>query len=79
MVDFIGTDLSKPFQIFGESDELYRIKGGSSALINALVAALKDKADLQLGHALTELDTKEGRSYWPRRSRRCDNRKPSIR
>jgi len=61
MVDFIGTDLSKPFQIFGESDELYRIKGGSSALINALVAALKDKADLQLGHALTELDTKDGK------------------
>jgi monoamine oxidase len=61
MVDFIGTDLSKPFQIFGESDELYRIKGGSSALINALVTALKDKADLKLGHALTELDTKDGK------------------
>lgn len=59
MVDFIGTDLDKPFAIFGESDELYRIKGGSSALINALVAALKEKADLQLGHALTELDTKD--------------------
>ena len=32
MVDFIGTDLSKPFQMFGESDEVFRIKGGSSAL-----------------------------------------------
>jgi monoamine oxidase len=30
MVDFITADLSVPFQIFGESDEIYRIKGGSS-------------------------------------------------
>jgi monoamine oxidase len=61
MVDFIITDMSKPFQIFGESDEVFRIKGGSSALINALVASLKDKADLQLGHTLSELDTKDGK------------------
>ena len=49
MVDFIGTDLSKPFQMFGESDEVYRIKGGSSALIKALVAALENKIDMKLG------------------------------
>ena len=49
MVDFIGTDLSKPFQMFGESDEVYRIKGGSSALIKALVAALENKVDMKLG------------------------------
>ena len=55
LVDFIGTDLNEPFAIFGESDEAFRIEGGSSALINALVAALKDKADMQLGHALTAL------------------------
>jgi monoamine oxidase len=36
MVDFISSDLSVPFQMFGESDEIYRIKGGSSALIKAL-------------------------------------------
>ena len=59
MVDFIGTDLNKPFEIFGESDEAWRVKGGSSALINALVAALKDKAEMQLGHALTEIGTKD--------------------
>ncbi len=59
MVDFIGTDLDKPFEIFGESDEAWRIKGGSSALINALVASLKDKAEMQLGHALTEIATKD--------------------
>ena len=37
LVDFIGTDMSKPFSMFGDSDEVYRIKGGSSALIKALV------------------------------------------
>ena len=43
MVDFIGTDLSKPFQMFGESDEVYRIKGGSSALIKALVGRAREQ------------------------------------
>ena len=62
MVDFIGTDLSQPFQIFGESDQAFRIKGGSSALINALLAALKDKADMRLGYALTALDVQEGKT-----------------
>jgi monoamine oxidase len=56
MVDFIGTDMNEPFQIFGESDELFRIKGGSSSVINALVDALKDKVEMQAGHALTEID-----------------------
>ena len=56
LVTFIGTDLSKSFQIFGESDEAWRIKGGSSKLINALVDALKDKIEMNLGYALTELD-----------------------
>jgi monoamine oxidase len=61
MVDFIGTDLSQPFQMFGESDEVFRIKGGSSALINALTAALKNKIEMKQGYALTALDHKDGR------------------
>jgi monoamine oxidase len=61
MVDFIGTDLSKPFQIFGESDEVFRIKGGSSALIKALLAALDGKAEMRLGQALTALEHKDGK------------------
>jgi len=60
MVDYIATDMSKPFEMFGESDELYRIKGGSSALIKALVDALESKIDMKQGHALTSLDTKDG-------------------
>ena len=58
MVDFIATDLAEPFQMFGESDEVFRIKGGSSALITALVTALENKVDMKQGYALTSLDTK---------------------
>jgi monoamine oxidase len=61
MVDFIGTDLSQPFQMFGESDEVFRIKGGSSALINALIAALEKKIEMKQGHTLTALDYKGGK------------------
>lgn len=60
MVDFITTDLSKPFQMFGESDEVFRIKGGSSALINALVTALGNKIEMKQGYALSALDQKNG-------------------
>ena len=61
MVDFIGTDLSAPFQMFGESDEVFRIKGGSSTLIKALLAALQNKVDMKLGQPLSALDVKDGR------------------
>ena len=60
MVDFITTDMSKPFSMFGPSDEIYRIKGGSSALIKALVDALENKIEMKQGHALTALDHKGG-------------------
>lgn len=61
LVDFITSDLSQPFQIFGESDEAYRIKGGSSALIEALAAALKDKVEINLGHGLAAVDYEKDR------------------
>jgi monoamine oxidase len=59
LVDFITTDMSKPFSMFGESDEVYRIKGGSSALITALVNALQSKIDMKQGWGLTSLDYKD--------------------
>jgi monoamine oxidase len=58
MVDAIGTDMNKPYSMYGESDEAFRIKGGSSALITALVAALQDKIDMKQGYALSSLDHK---------------------
>jgi monoamine oxidase len=60
MVDLITADMGEPFQIFGESDEAWRIKGGSSALIKALLAALENKIEMKRGYALAELDTKGG-------------------
>ncbi len=61
MVDFITTDMDKPFSMFGESDEVFRIKGGSSALIKALLAALENKIEMKQGYALTALDHKAGK------------------
>jgi Flavin containing amine oxidoreductase len=43
LVKIIGIAVNEPFQIFGDSDEAWRIAGGSSKLIEALVDALKDK------------------------------------
>ena len=60
LVDIIGTALDEDFQIYGDSDEAYRIEGGSSTLIKALVDALKDKIEMKLGYALTELDYQGG-------------------
>ncbi len=55
LVDFISADVTKPFEIFGESDEAFRIKGGSSRLIDALVAACQATCDLRLGTELTAI------------------------
>src|SRR4029079_3635500 len=57
----IATKLHKPFQIFGDSDEAYRIEGGSSTLIEALVDALKDKIEMNRGYALTGIEDQNGR------------------
>ena len=54
LVKVIGTKLTEDFSIFGDSDEAYRIEGGSSTLIDkGLVPALKDKIEMNLGWALT--------------------------
>jgi monoamine oxidase len=56
LVHFIHTALYEDFEIYGDSDEFARIKGGSSVLINALVNALKEETEMKLNYALTELD-----------------------
>jgi monoamine oxidase len=61
LVDGIGTDLNKDFQIFGDSDEAWRIAGGSSTLIDkGLVPALKDKIEMNRGWALTGIEDQNG-------------------
>lgn len=52
LVDFIGTETSGEFEVFGESDEAFRIAGGSSALPDALLARLGDNVKLRPGTAL---------------------------
>src|SRR5262245_18056565 len=51
--------MSKPFSMLGESDEKYCIKGGSSALIKALVDALQDRIERKQGWELISLDYKD--------------------
>ena len=74
LVDFITTDMSKPFSMFGASDEIYRIKGGSSALITALVNALaeqdRDEAGLRVDGARPKRQADRHDLRCSRRSRR---------
>lgn len=54
----IGTDLEKTFDLFGDSDELKRVRGGNSRLAEALAAKAgiaqgKDGARIKYRHALT--------------------------
>lgn len=55
LVDFIGTE-SDQFRLYGDSDEAWRIEGGSSRLVDAMVARLESRARLELEHALVRID-----------------------
>lgn len=52
LIDFIGVEPSS-FQMFGESDEAWRIRGGSSSLTDALAAQLGGAVTPALTHRLT--------------------------
>lgn len=52
LVDIIGVDVTKEFSVYGDSDEAFRIKGGSSALPDALVTAIGARAELKARHEL---------------------------
>ncbi|MFO1187508.1 MAG: hypothetical protein U1E87_08700 [Alphaproteobacteria bacterium] len=58
LVDFIGTETAGEFEVFGESDEAFRIEGGSSALPDALLARLGDNVRLRPGAALAARSTR---------------------
>jgi len=58
LVDFIGTDLrAGGFRMFGDSDELFRIEGGSSSLTDALHARLDASITQKPRHALTQISS----------------------
>lgn len=54
LVDFISTETSHGFHVFGDSDEAFRIAGGSSSLPDALAARL-GQAPLRPRHVLVAI------------------------
>jgi monoamine oxidase len=55
LVDLIGADPSGDFAMFGASDEVFRIAGGSSALPDALAAKLGTTIGMKTQCALTSI------------------------
>ena len=61
LIDFINPDVSEGFQIFGDSDEGWRIQGGNDTLPTVLMDRLRSKITLHLGHKLAGIADKDGR------------------
>lgn len=61
LIDFINPDTSKGFEVFGDSDEAYRIAGGNATLTDALHAKLATKADVRLGQRLRSIQDINGK------------------
>lgn len=59
-VDFVGVEADQGFEMFGDSDELFRIEGGSSSLPGALLKAVEGKIALHRGHALRRISKDRG-------------------
>ncbi|HWB02624.1 MAG TPA: FAD-dependent oxidoreductase [Verrucomicrobiales bacterium] len=53
LVDFIGTDTSKGFEMFGDSDEAHRIANGNETLPLAVRAAIERRVPVRTAHVLT--------------------------
>ena len=62
MLDMIETSTNEGFQVFGTSDERFRIKGGNSKIIEGLVNKIgKDKIETNL--PVTEIHEQEDGTY----------------
>jgi monoamine oxidase len=61
LVDFMAPDPSGDFAMFGESDEVYRIEGGSSSLPDALAAKLGNEIAIRKGAVLNAVTINGGR------------------
>ncbi len=55
LIALLKADTSEGFEIFGDSDESKRIKGGSSSLPNALARALENKVRINQGYRLVNI------------------------
>ena len=60
-VETIGTDTSNGFQIYGESDQRYKIQGGNHQVVAALAEAVADRT--ALGHMLEALTQRRNGEY----------------
>ncbi|MFO1486595.1 MAG: NAD(P)/FAD-dependent oxidoreductase [Verrucomicrobiaceae bacterium] len=61
LVDFINPDVSKGFEVFGDSDEAWRIEGGNDTLPTVLLERMHGKISLHLDHRLEGIADKGGR------------------
>lgn len=64
LIDQIGARTDRPFSIYGESDEAYKIEGGTHALIEALEKDIRNMArakkmpdPIRAGHQLMRIDS----------------------
>jgi monoamine oxidase len=55
LIDFINPDTTKGFQLFGDSDEAFRVQGGNENLCAALHRAIATKAKLHDNHRLVRI------------------------
>ncbi len=56
LIEIIGTDTENGFEMFGESDEAHRIKGGNDSLPAAVFKALEGKVRALSGHQWTRIE-----------------------
>jgi monoamine oxidase len=54
-IDMISPDTSDGFKIYGDSDEAYRVAGGSGSLPEELTRRLTGRIEIHHGHRLTEI------------------------
>lgn len=55
LIDFINPDTTNGFQIFGESDEAFRVQGGNENLPIAVQRAIRGKVKMNSGHKLVRI------------------------
>jgi monoamine oxidase len=61
LIDFMAPDPNGAFSMFGESDEAFRIAGGSQTLPDTLAERLGQETTIKKAHALEAIAVEEGR------------------
>jgi monoamine oxidase len=56
LLTYIDPDTSAGFKIFGDSDESKRVKGGNSALMDAIAKAIEGKVKIHYSHWLSKIE-----------------------